>query len=993
MPGFLQLPAVGVRVPLFASTALIALLAATPTLAQSLATAPTATAAADDEATIIVTGSLIKNPSLSQSSPVTVVTKDELALRQTNVAEEVLRTLPGVVASIGSSVNNGNGGASFVDLRGLGNNRNLVLLDGTRLVPSGLVGSVDLNNIPLALIERTDILTGGASTTYGADAVAGVVNFVTRQDFTGVELNASEQISERGDGNTWRADLTVGASFDDDRGNAVLSVGYQNAKPIFQGDRSFGAVNINSFDGRPGGSTTAIPSFVTGARSADGTVNLPRSQIDTATGLAGTASAMFNFNPFNLFSTPFRRFNIFGAAHYRIMGDIEAYAQGIYSKNRVTTIAAPSGTFNNALSVPLSNPYLPAGLRNQFCAFDVDPDPSVYMPRFTAAECAAAATATSPTDPNFRAVDTEVGRRFVEAGTRNNEFTTSFFQYKAGLRGPINEHVSFDLYGAYGESDNVSRQTGNGLLSRLVNAANATNPDTCLGADSACVPINLFGNAGSITAAQLAYITGVSTESTTFSRLGQAHGVVSGDLGFGSPAASKPIGFALGAEYRHYKAGNTADLPSSTAGEVLGAGAAVLSSTGSYNVRELFGEINAPLIEDRPFAHSLALELGGRYSHYSTSGTNYTWKAGGSWAPVAGILFRGDYQKAVRAPDVSELFTPNATGLDNLSVDPCAGTAPLGSANLRAICVAQGAPANTIGAISNPSSNQPNATRSGNPDLDVERARTWTVGAVLTPALIPGLSISIDYYHIKITDAVSAPTINDQIDGCFGAGNPGLAVTPFCIANFGRNPLTGGLDGSPATTLGVVEPLSNLGKLLTDGVDLFAHYNRDLGFAKLALGFQGNWTHRSKFQASPSSLFRECVGFYSVSCAGSGSGSIQPEFSFNQRTTLTFGAIDLSLLWRYLSGVKQEPDDVVNGNGPAFGNFGQIGARHYFDFAGRAAVTDQLSLTLTIQNLLDRKPPFVGTGIGTTAFNSGNTYPSTYDTIGRRFAVAARLRF
>ena len=172
---------------------------------------------------IVVTGTLINNPNLVSSSPVTVVGQEELELRQTNVAEELLRDLPGVAPSIGSAVNNGNGGASYADLRGLGNHRNLVLLDGVRIVPSNFIGRVDLNNIPLALVERVDMLTGGASTTYGADAVSGVVNFITRSDFAGMELGASSQITEQGDGHIFRADVTVGANFDDGRGNAVLS--------------------------------------------------------------------------------------------------------------------------------------------------------------------------------------------------------------------------------------------------------------------------------------------------------------------------------------------------------------------------------------------------------------------------------------------------------------------------------------------------------------------------------------------------------------------------------------------------------------------------------------------------------------------------------------------------------------------------------------------------------------------------------------------------
>ena len=185
-------------------------------------------------ADIVVTGTLIRNPNLVASAPVTVVGQEEIRLKQSNVAEEVLRSIPGVVPSIGSNVNNGNGGASYVNLRGLGSNRNLVLLDGTRIVPADLVGRVDLNNIPLALVDRVDVLTGGASSTYGADAVGGVVNFITRSDFAGVELTASEQITERGDGNIFRTDLTIGANFDDGRGNAVMSIGYQEADGVLR---------------------------------------------------------------------------------------------------------------------------------------------------------------------------------------------------------------------------------------------------------------------------------------------------------------------------------------------------------------------------------------------------------------------------------------------------------------------------------------------------------------------------------------------------------------------------------------------------------------------------------------------------------------------------------------------------------------------------------------------------------------------------------------
>ena len=231
------------RARLLASTLLFgATVAATPAFAQAVPATPENVQEAQEQAgnegaDIVVTGTLVRNPNLIASSPVGVVTSDELELQQTNTAEEFLRELPGAVPSVGSAVNNGNGGASFVNLRGIGENRNVVLLDGTRIVPAGLDGIVDLNNIPLALLERTDILTGAAVTTYGADAISGVVNFITKTDFAGVDLNVSNQITEQGDGYTFRGDLTVGANFDDGRGNAVLSVGYQKTDPVYQGDR------------------------------------------------------------------------------------------------------------------------------------------------------------------------------------------------------------------------------------------------------------------------------------------------------------------------------------------------------------------------------------------------------------------------------------------------------------------------------------------------------------------------------------------------------------------------------------------------------------------------------------------------------------------------------------------------------------------------------------------------------------------------------------
>ena len=298
---------------LFASAALVA----APAFAQTApATSPADTAgqpAPSDNtgADIVVTGSLIRNPNLVSSTPVAAISSDELALRQTNTAEQIVRDLPGAVASIGSAVNNGNGGASYADLRGLGNFRNLVLLDGNRIVPSNTVGRVDLNNIPLALVQRVDVSTGGAATTYGADAVSGVINFVTRQDFSGVEAAVSNQITERGDGHYYRADLTIGSNFDNGRGNAVLSVGYQHADPVYQGARKFAMNNYTSTTGAAGGSGTTVPTRFSVAGLGTGAARVSGNrQINPSTGALQSPVVNFNFNPYNIFQTPFQRYNI-----------------------------------------------------------------------------------------------------------------------------------------------------------------------------------------------------------------------------------------------------------------------------------------------------------------------------------------------------------------------------------------------------------------------------------------------------------------------------------------------------------------------------------------------------------------------------------------------------------------------------------------------------------------------------------------------------------
>jgi outer membrane receptor protein involved in Fe transport len=956
---------------------------------------------------IVVTGSLIKNPALIASAPVQVIGQEEIKLRQSNTAEEILRTLPGAVPSIGSAVNNGNGGASYADLRGLGSFRNVVLLDGNRIAPSGLLGRVDLNNIPLALVERVDSLTGGAATTYGADAVAGVLNFITRSDFAGLDASVSNQITERGDGNYVRADITVGANFDDGRGNAVFSIGYQQSDPVYQGERDYSIQNYDSFSGAASGSGTTTPSvFSLGGRR----------QINPATGALSTTVTPFNFNPYNIFQTPFERFNMYGAGHYDVSDSIQVYTRGLFSKNTVDTIIAPSGVFNSSVVIPLSNPYLPAAARTQFCA----------AANITVAQCAAAALATSPTDPNFRTITTNLSRRTTEVGPRISNYQTTIFDYRAGVKVGLTEGLNLDVSGGYGESENTQTLQGYVLTSRVRSAVYATNTTTCLTgapqgaaitAGSGCVPLNVFGADGSIAANQIPYITGEST-TTVRTSLAQARAVLNGDFGFASPFATDSVGFAAGTEYRKYRASQRSDTLAQTAGELGGAGGAAPNIDGGYEVTEGFGELIAPLVQDRPFFQSLTLEAGVRYSHYKVFAANSptynttTYKAGGSWEPAVGLKIRGNYQRAVRAPNISELFSPVTTGLTNLATDPCAAANavnPSNNATLRAVCLAQGATTANVNAILNPTGGQANVTSGGNLNLRPEKSDSYTVGVVLQPThLIPGFSATVDYFNIKIKQAVSSFTPGDIISACFQNLTADSATSSACQAIV-RNPVTGGLDGDVATTPGLLSSISNLGNIKTDGIDLGMNYRTSLiDNIKLALAFNGTWTHSNKFQAFPGALNRECVGYYSANCLAAGStGTILPEFAWNTRATFTFfDNIDISALWRHIDNVRYEPAAITSAATTPFSgtittgalagntyNFGRIPAYNYIDLATRIGIAENLDFTITVQNLFDKKPPVVGSTLGSTSFNSGNTYPSTYDSLGRRFAIGARLHF
>lgn len=942
----------------------------------------------DQVESIIITGSRITNPNLTQSSPVASVDAATIELRQVNVVEEFLREIPGVVPSIGGSVNNGNGGSTFINLRGLGSNRNITLLNGTRVVPADLEGRTNLDIIPVALLERVDVLTGGAGSAYGADAISGVINFRTRTDFEGIDFRVSQSDTFEGGGESNRYDLTLGGNFDDNRGNAVLSVGYTDRASLLQGDREFGEFNISSTSGNAGGSSTTVPTRFTipGAAVAD-----IASVVPGYTGGFLQASPdgselqpfyqTFNFNPLNLFQVPLEQYRMYGSANYQVSDEVEFYTEALYAQSSNITNLAPSGSFGFSALTPLSNPFIPATALSQVCG-------SLAI---STASCNAAAAATDINDPAYQEVNINYARRFVELGPRTNERKTTAWQFKTGARGEITDDLSWDVFYATGQSDLTFQQGGNGTRTRLTQSVRATNPDTCLDTAGGCVPINLWGPLGSITPEVGAFLD-VGNGGAEFTQLDQLQAFVSGDLPWSLPTVDAPISGVFGYEYRDYEAGLTNELLTQTPGEVLGNGAAAPNRFGTYDVSEFFFEANIPVLQGVAMAEELTIQAGFRTSDYSTTGTEDTWKIGGTWSPIESLQFRGNFQRVTRAPNISELFNPQVTGLDNFAVDPCSGAAPTNNADLRAVCLAQGAPANTIGGIVVDPAGQVNVTTGGNLNLAAEDAETWTLGAIFQPEAIPGLSLTVDYYSILVEDAITNPTADDVFSGCFGPNfaTGSLAITgssaanPAC-SNIRRNPETGNLFGNVGTTFGLPQVLTNQGTLETTGVDVTANYSYDLANIG-TLSYNGglNWTDQSLFQASPTGINRECTGFYSANCA-----SVQPEFMATQRLTLQSNVfdrnVDVSLLWRYLAEMEVEP-----GSGTFQPQFSTMDAANYFDLTVRGNVTDEFEFTLGIMNLADREPDFVGSNIGSTAFNTGNVYPSTYDPLGRRYSLTLR---
>ncbi|MEA1941872.1 MAG: TonB-dependent receptor [Pseudomonadota bacterium] len=923
-----------------ASTLIGGMAVAAPAMAQE--------GAADDDV-VVITGSRIQRTDTVAPSPITSVDEELFELNNVVNTEDLLNTLPQLIPAFDATSNNPGNGTATVSLRGLGTTRTLVLVDGQRFVGSGAAQVVDLNNIPAAMVERVDVVTGGASAVYGSDAVAGVVNFILRDDFEGVEVSTSHEFSlEEGDAAITDVSVTVGGNFDNGRGNAVLSFGYTNREAVFQGSRPF---SEQAWWSNGPGSTTYYPG---------GSSNIPTTRIRPAAGSAfdvtsdasgnPVAWTPYNYAPTNYLQLPQERHMISGFATYEVNDHIEMYARGIYSNNVVDSQLAPTPTGTLGMTINLDNPFLSTNMRNLIAS-----DPNSNNGDGTA--------------------DIRINRRMQEIGTRNSLRDTNTFQGVFGLRGDINDNWSYDVFYNYSRSSVSQILSGNISVSAFQEALLCDGGPTALASGCTAPALDIFNGENTVSPAAVDHISRTGAQIDVVEAT-QAVASISGELeSMASPMANIAPAVVLGVEYRE----NSASIrPDSVLGPDVRGFNQSLPIEGAFDVYEFFTEVDVPLITDRPGIESLNFTGAFRMSDYSTIGNAQTYAAGLGWEPVEGLRFRTQYNRAVRAPNVSDLFAPATNGFPGAQ-DPCSsGLGSFDSGVIVANCTATGVPAAAVGTPFQ-SNAQIEALFGGNQNVEEEVADTVTVGAVWQPNFINGFTLQLDYYKIEIEDAIATPSLQNLLDECYRQD-----IQASCDFFAGaRNPSTGEMANPFMPELFS----SNLAVFEAEGVDLRVDYmwdaeqmglSPDLG--SFGLNYYSTFTIGNGYQTSEVAGFVACEGLFGGQC-----GEPTPEYKHVVQGSWYWGNLTTSVRWRHVGGVDIEPSYA----GFVSERESSIDAFNYLDVTFGYDVTETARISVGIQNVTDEQPP----ELTSTSSEQANTWPATYDPFGRRLFLGANLRF
>ncbi len=878
------------------------------------------------------------------ATPVEVIDPDLIRRTTTTTIDQLLGKRPQFQPSVTEAVNLGNAGIASLDLRGLGSFRTLVLVNGRRQPSYSAGGVVDLNMIAPALVKRIDVLTGGASTAFGSDAVAGVVNIVLDDRLEGVALDASSRITGRADGGVLDLSASAGSALGDG-GHITASVSLTRRRTIIQGARPFAARPLSSADLKSSaGSTTAVPTVIVNSFRPGG----PSSYQVTADGGIAPFYADYNSAAPSALIVPLDRWSATVLGDHALSDDVTAFAEARFTRSIVTTLFAPTGTFGSAFSIRPDNPFLGDAQRSL-----------LFGP----------GARTSADGSTTLSID----RRFVEAGDRRVRYDNRGWQMVGGLRGSAGA-LGWEAFAHYGETWRAARYRGDVSRARVTQALDAVagaDGPACRDASGGCRPLDLFSG-GPIADDAIAFVSADGAQSEHTSQLVLGASLSAPLAAVASPWAGSPTTVTLGAEYR----GETARSSVSAAygsGDLIGYGQGRAFPAFAYDVAEAFGDLRVPLAQDRPFARSLVIEAAVRLADYSTAGRATAWKAGGVWQPLRPLSVRMNWTRSVRAPSLFEYASPRFAGLDVVANDPCAGAVPSSDAALAALCVATGVPVSQVGRV--PSALLVSATFGGNEALRAETAHGFTGGAEWVP--LPDLRLSADWFSIRVRDAIGTFGGSSQsvVTGCYTVVRN--AADPFCAA-IARNPVTGGLGGGAG--VGVMQLFANGARLSTRGADIGLRYNRRLGRGRIALSLSGSWVDRYRRQAVAFVPALDCAGRFGLACG------MAPMPRWRHIGALDFGVGPFSLFaqWRHVGPVSADERTPILVR--------RIPAYDYLDLTLSVDVSDRYTLRAGVQNLFDTDPPLVGSRAGSPVVNAGNSFPGVYDVRGATVFVGVSAR-
>jgi outer membrane receptor protein involved in Fe transport len=931
-----------------------------------IARAPAADDQGAKDSDIVVTGSRLNQTVLTSVAPVSQVSS--VAIEQSgqrNIAT-VLSDLPqigvGVTGANSERDFSGLAGVNFVDLRNLDSKRTLVLINGRRQVAgSQFTAAVDLNTIPADLVDRVEVVTGGTSAVYGADAVSGVINIILKKNFEGVEARARGGITSRGDGESYGASLLAGQNFADGRGNITLNASYDDVKGVSAEARSWGVSGVNTISNPANtGNNDGIPNFITRPNirfvgptqlgytgggafplfifTADGQGFRPYDlgSIGNRSGRAIGGDGGF-FEKYDTLSTPTRRWSLNGNLTYEVTPGISFFFEGRYTNTRVRSQWQPVAD-DFVYAAPLiaaSNPYVPASFRALLTASGV------------------------PAFPFYRVYE-DFGRR----GSVNDRTQQ---QYTAGFDGKLGGSWKFNVFAGYGSTVNSSIIENLRDETKFLQSTNVTligGQPACADATAraqGCQPLNVFNP--SSTPAGIAYSR---VNDTYYARttLRMAGGSVTGNI-FNLPAG--PVETALGVEAREATAMTQpgAGLQSGNLFE-----GPEIPVSGNIKVKEAFGELRVPILKDMGI-RELSLQAAGRVSDYNNNGTQYSWNVGGIFSPVDGVRFRAMRSRSVRAPDIAELFSPLQVDYEFVQ-DPCDASVRNQAANRNANCLALGIP-NNFNAPTNGRTTPGQV--GGNRNLDPEVANTWTVGLVLTPRFLPGFSATIDYFDINIRDAIDSTPFSTILNNC--VDQPiAPASNPLC-ALITRSTTTGEVTNIVAT-------VSNIGRLKTRGVDFelaYASGLRGIGLpGRINLDLKGTYTARLRQITNANDPTSENIleGYRG-----------NPQWELN--ASATYSLPGFSVTWRshFLSSTSILLSENVAAPVPKDQfDLPFTGSEVYNDLSVAFDITKRIGVRLNVNNIFDNKPP-------NRAFNihQGIYKAAIYPNLGTTFAGELKVRF